>query len=92
MPIINRAPTTIENDNEHCKVLVKRQTKNDKKYHTVAVQREDSDRWTLGRIVGKGDYNHNNQSYIRQLTKTGKTITRNSRHIKATLITAKQYL
>ena len=59
---------------------------------TVAVQREDGDRCTHGRIVGKEDYNHNNQSYIIWVTKTRRTITRNSKHIKATPITAEQYL
>ena len=65
-------PINIVNDDEHYKVLVKRQTKNDKKYDTarnytllpigsiVAVQREDGNRWTHGTIVGKRDYNHNN--------------------------------
>ena len=76
MPIINRVPICKDNDGEHHKVLVERQTKNNKKYDTlrnytllpirftVAVQRKDGDRWTHGTIVGKGDYNHNNQSYI----------------------------
>ena len=29
MPIMNRAPISIDNDNEHHKALVKRKTKND---------------------------------------------------------------
>ena len=72
MSIINRAPMSIDNDDGHNKVLVERQNKNGKKYDTpkyytllpigstVAVQREDGDRWTHGTIVGKGDYNHIN--------------------------------
>ena len=75
MPIINRPLISIDNDNEHHKALVKRQTKHHKKYDTarnytlfpigstVAVQREDGDRQTPGTILGKGDYNHNHQSY-----------------------------
>ena len=27
---------------------------------TIAIKREDSDRWTHGTIVGKGDHNHYN--------------------------------
>ena len=76
MPIINRVLISIDNDDEYHKVLVQRQTKNSKKYDTaryyaflpigstVAVQRKDSDRRTHCTIVAKGDYNHNNQSYI----------------------------
>ena len=83
--------------------MLKRQTKNYMKYDTaknytllpigstVAVQR-DSNRWAYGTIVGKGDYNHNNQPYIIAVTKTGRTVTRNSKHIKANTITAEQYL
>ena len=68
MPIIDRTPISIDNDDEYHKALVKRQTKNDKKYDparnytllpigsTVAVKREGSDRWTHGTTVGKGDY------------------------------------
>ena len=62
----------MDNDDEHHKALVKRQAKNDKKYDTarnynlyligssLAVQREDGDRWKHGIIVGKAAYNHNN--------------------------------
>ena len=37
MPIINRLPIGIDNDDEHHLVLVKRQTKNDKKYDTARI-------------------------------------------------------
>ena len=78
--------------------------KNYKKYDTtrnytlsatgsiVAVQGEDGDSWTHGKKVGNRECNHNNQSYIIWVTKTGRTITRNSKHIKAKPITAEQYL
>ena len=68
--MINRIPISIDNDDEHHKALVKRQTKNDKNHDTtrnysilpiaftVAVQREDGDRWIHGTIIGKGDHNH----------------------------------
>ena len=70
MPIINRISISIDNDDKHHKAIVTRQTKNDKKYYTarnysilpigstVAVYKEDSDRWTHGTIVGKRDHNH----------------------------------
>ena len=72
MPILHRVQISINNDDRYHKVLVERQTKNDEKYgtarnytlllveSTVAVHREDDDRWTYGTIVGKGDYHHNN--------------------------------
>ena len=49
-------------------------------------------RWTRGTIVGKGDHNHNDGSYTMCVTKKGWLITRNSKHMKPTQITAKQYL
>ena len=48
--------------------------------------------WTHGTVVGIGNHNHNNRSYIIRFTKTGCIITRNSKHIKTTPITAEQYL
>ena len=104
MPIINRIPISTDNDDEHHKPLVESQTKTDRKHDparnysilpimsTVAVKREDGNRWTQGTIVGKGDHNHHDQFYIIGVTKTGKTITRNSEHMKTRTITAVQYL
>ena len=43
-------------------------------------------------IVGKGNHNHNDRSYTIIVTKTGQLITRNSKHVKPTQITAEQYL
>ena len=72
IPLINRPPISIDNDDEHHKALLTRQTQNDKKHDTaryytllpirsaVVVWREDSDRWTHATIVGKGYNNHNN--------------------------------
>ena len=68
--MIYRTLISIDNDDEHHKALVERQTKNDKKHDTaknysilpigptVPVQREDGDRWAHGTIIGKGDHNH----------------------------------
>ena len=70
MPIINRIPISKDNDDEHHKALLWRQTKNDRKHDTtrnytllpigstVVVQREDGNRCTHGKIVGKGDHHH----------------------------------
>ena len=70
MPIINRMLISMDNDDEHHEALFKRQTRNYRKCDTArnfsilpigspaAIQKEDSDRWTLGTIVGKGDHNH----------------------------------
>ena len=76
MPILTRLLINIHNDDEHHKAVVKRQTKMIKEHDTtrnysilpigstVAVQREDSYRWTHGTILGKGDHNHLDCSYI----------------------------
>ena len=43
-------------------------------------------------MVGRGDHCHNNRTYTIRITKTDCIITRNSKHIKTTPITAEQYL
>ena len=81
-----------------------RQSRNDKNYDasrsydsisfksTVAVQWEDGRPWTYGTVVGRGDQNHNNRSYMTRISKTGQIVTKNSKHIKAAHIKDKQYL
>ena len=93
MPILNRLPIGIDNDDEHHKALVQRQTNNDRDHDTpinytllpiwstAAVQQVYSDRLTHGTIVVKGDHNHNNRSYIICITKTARLITRNSKNM-----------
>ena len=75
MPIINRSLIDLNNDADHYKVLIKRQTKHYKNHDTsriyasipigstVAVQREDGGQWTHGPVESKGDHNHNGWSY-----------------------------
>ena len=58
---------------------------------TVEVQHKVGKPWTHGTTVGKGDHNHNNRSYTMCVTKRGQLITRNSKHVKPTWITAEQY-
>ena len=55
-------------------------------------QQEDGGPLRHGTVVGRGDHNHNNRSYTLQVTKAGHIITRNSKHMKSTPITAEQYL
>ena len=67
MPIINRPPVGIDNDEEHHKARVKRQIKNEKDKDTpkpfmsipiesiVAVQKEYQGPGTHGMIEGKGN-------------------------------------
>ena len=43
-------------------------------------------------IIGKGDYNHHNRSYKKQVTDTGRIITHNRQNIKPTPITAADFL
>ena len=87
IPIINRLPFNSNNNYDHCKALVKRQTKNDK-YHgtarnyasfalrsTVAVHLEDGRLWTHSTVSGRGDNNHNNRLYMINITESGRLIT-----------------
>ena len=104
MPIINRPPVGIDNDEKHHKVLIIRETKNDKgkdtSVHfvsipiesTVAVQWEEGGLWTHDIIEGKGDQNHHDKSYHIHITKTGRLVTQNRQHLKPTQISAEQYL
>ena len=73
MPVIDRKPVSVDDDKEHRKNLMHRQSKNDPNNDasqvfvsipigsTVAVQWEDRGLWTHGTIVGKGHHNHHNQ-------------------------------
>ena len=71
MPVINRPPVGKDNDVEHHKAIINRQTKNDKdtsKFFfipigsAVEVQWEDGRPWTHGTIGRKGDQNHHDRS------------------------------
>ena len=67
MPIINRPPIGLNNNDKHYKALIKRQTKNDKNHDTpriytsfhigstAVVQHEDEWPWTHGTVQSKGD-------------------------------------
>ena len=104
MPIINRLPINSNNDDEDYEVLVTGQTRNNMNYETsrsyycisigstVVVQQEDGGLWTHGTVVGRGDHSHSNRSYMIRFSKTDQVVIRNSKHIKATPVTAKQYL
>ena len=37
---------------------------------TVAIHLGDGALWICGNIIGKGDHNHNNRSYMIHITKT----------------------
>ena len=87
MPIINRPLVGVDNDDEHHKAIIKRQTKNCKDkdtsknvvsipiVSTVAVQWEDGALWTHGTIEGKVNHNHRDRSYYIHITKTGRLVT-----------------
>ena len=99
MPLMDRKPINIDNDDKHHKNLMHRQGKNDW-YNdtskiftsisigsTVVVQWEDWGPWTHWTIIGKGNHNHHNRLYKIQVTNTGRIITHNRQHIKPTPIT-----
>ena len=81
MPIINRLPINIGNDDKHNDVLFSGHTNNDRKYDTtrnyasfsigstVVVQEGDGGPWTHGIVIGRGDHNQSNSSYTVRLTK-----------------------
>ena len=83
LPIINRLPMGIDNDEGHYEVLVKRQTKDyqnqgtPRNYvsiptgSTVAIQCEDRGTWTHGTLEGKGYHKHHDRSYNIHTRKTG---------------------
>ena len=87
MQVINRLPFGIDNDDEHHKVLIIRQTKNDKDKDTsknvvslpigstLVVQHKDGRPWTHGMIQGKGNHNYYDRSYNICITKTRRLVT-----------------
>ena len=89
MPMIDRKPVSVDNDDEHHIKFMHRQSKNDTNSDasqvfasipigsTVAVQWEDGGPWTHGMIVGRGKHNHHNWSYNIQVTTVGRIITHN---------------
>ena len=81
--MINRLPINSNNDDKHYEAQVTRQTRNDKKHDTdksydsfsigstVVVQWVDSGLRTHGTLVGRGDHNCNNRSYMIRISKIG---------------------
>ena len=102
MPVLDCKPIGQDHDDNHHNKLVDRQQRNNNDASpvfshipigsNVAVQQEDSGSWTHGMIVGTGDHNHHDRSYMIQLTTNGRGITCNRCHIKPTSITADTYL
>ena len=48
--------------------------------------------WTYGSVIECGNKDHSHRSCRISTTKTGKIVTRNTRHIKQTSVTVEQYL
>ena len=104
MPVVDRKPVSVDNDDVHHRKLIHRQSKNNTNNgtsqvfvsipigSTVVVQQEDGGPWTHGMIVGKGNHNHHNQSYNVQVRTMGRIITHNRQHIKPTSVTAAEYI
>ena len=74
-------------DDDHHNKLVDRQQRNNNDASpvfacipigsAVVVKQEDSRPWTGGKVVGTGNHNHQDRSYIVQLTNNGRHITCN---------------
>ena len=102
MPVLDCKPIGQDCDDDHHSKLVDREGKNDNDTSpvfsnipigsAVAVQHEDGRPWTHGTVVGMGNHNHHDRSYIIQLTKNARCISRNRWHIKPTTVTADMYL
>ena len=102
MPVVDWKPIGQECDDHHHTKLVERQRKNDNDTSplfpnipigsAVAVQHEDGGPWTHGTVVGKGNHNHHDRSYVIQLTNNVRHISRNRQHIKPTTVTADTFL
>ena len=59
---------------------------------TVGIQWEDGGLWSHGRVIGRGNHDCGNRLFMIGITKASWRVTRNSKHIKTTPITAEQYL
>ena len=104
MPVINRSPVGTDNNEEHHKAIIDRQSTNDKSNDasksfvsfpigsTVVVQWEDGGPYTHGSIEAKYDCNHQNRSCKIWITTRGKVVTCNRQHIKPTTISTEHYL
>ena len=102
MLVVDQKPLGQDHDDDHHIKLVERQRKNDNDTSpvfsnipigsAVAVQHEDGGLWTHGMVVGKGDHNQHDRSYVIQLISNGRCISRNRCHIKPTTVTADTYL
>ena len=102
MPVVDCKPIKQDCDDDPHSKLIDRQGKNDNDTSSmfsnipigsaVAVQCEDGGPWTHGTVVDMGDHNNHDRSYIIQLTKNGRCISRNRGHIKPTTVTADTYL
>ena len=102
MPVVDHKPIGQDCDDDHHSKLVDRHGKNNNDTSTVfsnipigsavEIQHEDGRPWTHGTVVNMGDHNHHDRSYIIQLTKNGRCISRNRWHIKPTTVTADTYL
>ena len=104
MPVIDRKPVSVDNDDEHHKKVMHRQGRNDPNNDTshvfvsipigstAAVQWGDGGPWTHGTIFGICDHNHRNRWYKIKVTTTGRIITCYRQHIKPTPITAEDYM
>ena len=96
MPVINRPPFSTNNDDDHHKVLIDRQNRNDKgkdaSRNFVSLSIESTASGPMrgqgtvddGTTEGKGDHNHHNTSYKICITKTENIVTHNKQHIKST--------
>ena len=102
MPVLDCKPLIKDCDDSYHNKLVERQQKsiNDASAifpcipigSAVAVQHDDGRPWTHGTIVGMGNHNHHDKSYMIQLMTNGRHITHNRCHIKPTTVMVDTYM
>ena len=102
MPVLDCKPLIKDCDDDHHNKLIDRKQKstNDASAifpcisigSAVVVQQEDGRLWTHRTVVGTGDHNHHDKSYMIQLTTNGRCITCNRCHIKPTTVMADTYI
>ena len=102
LPALDCKPIRQDCDDDHHSKLVDRQGKNNNDtspvfsnisiWSAVPVHCQDGRPWNQGTVVNMGNHNHHDRSYIIQLTKNGRHISRNRWHIKPTTVAADTYI
>ena len=104
VPQMTRDPINVDNDDLHHKAIQASQRKNDKGKDTqkdppifipgiiVAIQQEDRGLWKHYMIIEPNNHDQGGHSFTICVTKIGRLIIQNSKHISSTNITSEEHL